>query len=70
MSINREMDKEGVVHLYNGILATRKDAICSNMDGPTYCILSEVRGRHISYYIVYMGKLKNVVNTNDPIYRT
>ena len=29
------MNKEGVVHIYNGILLSReKNAICSNMDGP------------------------------------
>ena len=38
MSIDRWMDKEDVVHLYNGILVSHKkegnNAICSNMDGP------------------------------------
>ena len=38
MSINRGMDKEDVVHIYNGILLNYKkewnNAICSNMDGP------------------------------------
>ena len=37
MSINRGMDKEDVVHIYNGILHSYKkewnNAICSNMDG-------------------------------------
>ena len=37
MSINRWMDKEDVVHIYNGILLSHKEewnnAICSNMDG-------------------------------------
>ena len=32
------MDKEDVVHIYNGILFNHKkewyDAICNNMDGP------------------------------------
>ena len=31
------MDKEDVVHIYNGILLSHKktnNAICSNMDGP------------------------------------
>ena len=42
MSIDRGMDKEDVVHKYNGILLNHKkewiNAICSNMDGPTdYC---------------------------------
>ena len=33
MSINRQMDKKDVVHLYNGILLSH-NAICSTMDGP------------------------------------
>ena len=36
MSIERWMDKENVVHIYNGILLSHKkernNAICSNMD--------------------------------------
>ena len=38
MSIHREMGKEDVVHIYNGILFSHKkqqnNAICSNMYGP------------------------------------
>ena len=38
MSINRGMDKEDVVHIYNEILLSHKkernNALCSNMDGP------------------------------------
>ena len=41
MSINRGMDKEDVVHIYNGILLRRKkeqnNAICRNMDGLRDC---------------------------------
>jgi len=36
MSINRWMDKEDVVHIYNEILLSKEewnDAICSNIDG-------------------------------------
>ena len=44
------MDKEDVVHIYNGMLLSHKqernNAICSNTDGPrdyhTYLILCEV----------------------------
>ena len=36
MSIDRGMDKEAMVHIYNGILLSHKkewnNAICSNMD--------------------------------------
>ena len=38
MSIDRGMDKEDTVHIYNGILLSHKkewnNAICSNMHGP------------------------------------
>ena len=38
---DRRMDKEGMVHIYNGILLSHKkewnNAICSNMDGPRDC---------------------------------
>ena len=38
MSIDRWMDKEDVVHGYNGIVLSHKEewnnAICSNVDGP------------------------------------
>ena len=38
MPIDRQMDKEDVVHIYNGILLSHKkewnNAICSNIDGP------------------------------------
>ena len=41
MSIHREVDKEDVVHRYNGIFLSHKkeqnNAICSNMDGPRGC---------------------------------
>ena len=37
MSINRGMDKEDIVHIYNGTLLTykreRNNVICSNIDG-------------------------------------
>ena len=68
MSIDRWMDKEDVVHIYNGILLShykeRDKAICSNMDGPgdyhTKWSKSD-RERQI-YDITYMGNLKK----NDP----
>ena len=45
MSIDRRMDKEDVPHIYNGILAIKKEwnkAICSNMERPRECDTSEV----------------------------
>ena len=41
MSVNRGVDKEDVIHIYNGILLSHKkeqnNVICSNMDGPRDC---------------------------------
>ena len=40
MSIDRGMDKDDVVHIYNGILLSHKKMKqynCSNMDGPREC---------------------------------
>ena len=41
MSINRGMDKEDVVRIYNGILLMHKKeqnwVICRDMDGPRDC---------------------------------
>ena len=69
------MDKEDVVHIYNGILLGHKkewnNAICSNMDGPrdyhTKWSKSE-RERQISYDTTYMWNLK--YDTNELIYKT
>lgn len=61
------MSKEGVVHIYNGILLShKKNAICSNMDGPrddpTKWSKSE-RARQISYNILYIWCLKVIYET-------
>ena len=65
MSIDRWMDKEEVVRIYNGILLSHKkewnNAMWSNMDGPrnyhTKWSKSD-RERQISYDITYMWNLK------------
>ena len=65
MSIDRGMDKEDVIRIYNGILLSYKEewnnAICSNMDGPrdyhTKWSKSD-RERQMSYDITYMWNLK------------
>ena len=65
MSIDRGMDKEDVVDIYNGILSSHKkggnNAICSNMDGPrdyhTKWSKSDTE-RQIPYDITYMWNLK------------
>ena len=75
MSIDRWMDKEDVVHIYNGILLSPKkeqnNATYSNMDASrsyyTKWSKSE-RERQTPYDITYMWNLKYV--TNEPIYKT
>ena len=75
MPIDRQMDKEDVVHIYSGILLSHKkewnSAICSNMDGPrdyhTKWSKSD-RERQISYAITYMWNLKKN-DTNELIYK-
>ena len=59
------MDKEDVVHIYNGILFSHKKewnkAICSNMDGPRACHTewSELdREGEISCGMLHMWNLK------------
>ena len=73
--MDRWLDKEDVVYIYNGILLIHKkewnNAICSNMDGPgdyhTKWSKSD-RERQISYDIAYMWNLKS--DTNELIYKT
>ena len=69
------MDKEDVVHIYNGVLLSHKkewnNATCSNMDGPRdYHIKwnESERERQISYDITYVWNLK--YDTNELIYKT
>ena len=59
------MDKEDVMHIYNGILSSHKkewnNAICSNMDGPRdyHSEWSKSdRERQISYDHTYVWNLK------------
>ena len=64
MSINRRMNWEDVVHMYNGILLSHKkewnNAICSTMDGfreyHTKWTMSD-RERQISYDTTYVWNL-------------
>ena len=61
MSINRGMDKEDVVHIYNGLLLNHKQEqnciICSDVGGPESVIQSQVgqkeekQSLHINEYI-------------------
>ena len=71
MSMDRWMDKEDVVYLYNGILLSSKkewnNAICSNMYGPgayhTKWSKSD-RERELSYDIAYMWNQKKMIQMN------
>ena len=68
------MDKEAVVHIYNGILVSHKlewnNTIFSNMDGPrdyhTKWNKSD-RERQI-LYVTYMWNVKN--DTSELLYKT
>ena len=71
------MDKENVVHIYNGILLSHKDewnyAICSNIDeaGDYHTKWSTSgRKRQISYAITHMWNLLLKNDTNELIYKT
>ena len=71
--INKWLDKEDMVHTYNGILLSHKkeqnNVICKNMDA-TYCTMwcKPERERQIPYDITYMWDLK--YDTNEPICET
>ena len=75
MPIDRWMNKEDMVHIYNGTLLSHKkewnNAICSNMDATrdyhTKWSKSD-RERQIPYDITYMWNVK--YDTNEPIYET
>ena len=74
MSTDREMDKEDVVHIYNGILLSHKkeqnNAICNNMDGPRdyHTKVSQTKTNIIWYHSYVESNLKN--DTNELIYKT
>ena len=72
MSIDRGMNKEDVVHIYNGISAIKKEwnnAICNNRDGPRDDHSKWSKSEKDKYDITYMWNLiKN--NTNGLIYKT
>ena len=60
MFINRALDKEDVVHRYNGILVIKKKEImsfASTWMDPEIIILSKVSQRQISFEITNMWNL-------------
>ena len=63
MSTNRGMDKEDVVHIYNGILLShikeQNWVICRDVDGPRGChrVKSE-REKQIPYINAYMWNVE------------
>ena len=63
--MDRQMDKEDVVHIYNGILLSHKKewnwVICRDVDGPRDCHTEwskSERGKQISYINTYMWNLE------------
>ena len=68
--VNTWMDKEVVVHIYNGILFKYKKnknlVICNNMDGPGGIMLSEVSQTEKDrlWFHLYMGS-KTWNKTNE-----
>ena len=76
MPIDREMDKEDGVHIYNGILISClkewNNAICSNMNGTRECHTEwskSNREGEISYDMPCVWNLKRN-DTNQLIYKT
>ena len=58
MSIDRGMDKEDVVHIYNGIVLSHKkewsNAICINMDGPGDYHTKRSKSEKDKYHMMYL----------------
>ena len=65
MPINRQMDKEDVVHIYDGVsLGHKKEQIGSfivtwmNLESVTQCEVSQEEKKQILYVITYMWALE------------
>ena len=61
MSLDGGMDKEDVVHIYNGILLShlkqeQNNAICSDMDGPRDCHTKWSKSDKDKCYIVTLKR--------------
>ena len=72
MSIDRRMDKESVVHIYNGILLNHKKEwnneklLCSNMDGlrDYYTKWGKFKQRQTNHDITYVESNKKMIQMN------
>ena len=72
MPINRRMDKEVVVHIYNGLLLSHKKkrnlVICSEVDGPRVCHIerSKFRKRKTNNrMLTYIWNLKKINGSDE-----
>ena len=66
MSIDGEMCKEGVIHIYNGKLfihKKRNNAICSDMDGPGDCHTEWSKLEKNIWYPLYVKSKKMIKMT-------
>ena len=71
MPVDRRMDKEVVVHIYNGVLLSHKKernwVICRDVDGSRDCHTERSkseRKKQISYINAYMWNLEKMVQMN------
>ena len=75
MSISRGMDKEDVMHIYNGVLLSHRkelnNAICSNMDGPRDYHTKQNKSDKDKYHMIftYNVESKKMIQMNL-IYKT
>ena len=71
MSINRWMDKEDVVRIYNGILKQKNEwnnAICNSMDGPgDYHTKWSKRNTDIIWYHFYVESKAEILTGRDKL---
>ena len=72
MSIDRGMDKEDVVHIYNGILLSHKKkrnfAIFRDMDRPRDCYIEwsqKEKNKYLTYQL-YVESRK-MIHTDEPV---
>ena len=71
MFFDRWMDKEDVIHIYNGILLSHKkecNATCPNMDATRDYHTKWSKSERQIYDITCMCNIKG--DTNEPIYET